>query len=73
MSDKVEATRSEQTTTGAEGPKFGLPQAMALIIGSIIGVGIFNLPTSLAAYGPITLISMALTTVGAIEISVIGP
>jgi len=71
MSDKVEVTGSEQTTTGAEGPKFGLPQAMALIIGSIIGVGIFNLPTSLASYGPITLISMALTTVGALALAML--
>ena len=48
----------------AEKPhQFGLTAAMALIVGSIIGVGIFNLPTSLAAYGPITLVSMALTTV----------
>jgi len=71
MSDKVEVTGSEQTTTDAEGPKFGLPQAMALIIGSIIGVGIFNLPTSLASYGPITLISMALTTVGALALALL--
>jgi APA family basic amino acid/polyamine antiporter len=71
MADKVEVTGSEQTTTGAEGPKFGLPQAMALIIGSIIGVGIFNLPTSLATYGPITLISMALTTVGALALAML--
>lgn len=44
---------------------------MALIVGSIIGVGIFNLPTSLAAYGPITLVSMALTTVGALALAVL--
>jgi APA family basic amino acid/polyamine antiporter len=43
--------------------------AVALIMGSIIGVGIFNLPTSLAFYGPITLVSMALTTVGAIALA----
>jgi APA family basic amino acid/polyamine antiporter len=43
--------------------------AVALIMGSIIGVGIFNLPTSLAAIGPITLISMGLTTVGAIALA----
>jgi basic amino acid/polyamine antiporter, APA family len=48
---------------------FGLPVAVALIMGSIIGVGIFNLPTSLAAIGPITLVSMALTTVGAIALA----
>ena len=53
----------------APGGGFGLPVAIALIMGSIIGVGIFNLPTSLAVYGPITLVSMALTTVGAISLA----
>jgi APA family basic amino acid/polyamine antiporter len=44
---------------------------MALIVGSIIGVGIFNLPTSLAGYGPITLVSMGLTTVGALVLALL--
>jgi amino acid transporter len=44
---------------------------MALIVGSIIGVGIFNLPTSLAFYGPITLVSLALTTVGALVLALL--
>jgi APA family basic amino acid/polyamine antiporter len=56
--------------TGAKGG-FGLPAAIALIMGTIIGVGIFNLPTSLAPYGPITLVSMALTTVGALSLAVL--
>jgi basic amino acid/polyamine antiporter, APA family len=51
--------------------RFGLTAAMALVIGSIIGVGIFNLPSSLAGYGPITLISMALTTVGALALALL--
>src|SRR5262250_736859 len=51
--------------------QFGLTAAMALIVGSIIGVGVFNLPTSLAAYGPITLVSMALTTVGALALALL--
>ncbi len=50
---------------------FGLPAAIALIMGSIIGVGVFNLPTSLAPYGPITLVSLALTTVGALVLAVL--
>jgi basic amino acid/polyamine antiporter, APA family len=50
---------------------FGLPEAIALIMGSIIGVGIFNLPTSLAPYGPITLVSLALTTIGALVLAVL--
>jgi APA family basic amino acid/polyamine antiporter len=53
----------------ATGGGFGLPVAIALIMGSIIGVGIFNLPSSLAGIGPITLVSMALTTVGAIVLA----
>ena len=50
---------------------FGLTTATALIVGSIIGVGIFNLPTSLAGYGPITLVSMGLTTVGALALALL--
>ena len=77
MTDEV------QISGGASGPaspppseggtphQFGLTAAMALIVGSIIGVGIFNLPTSLAVYGPITLVSMALTTVGALALAVL--
>jgi basic amino acid/polyamine antiporter, APA family len=71
MADKVEVTGTPGTATEAEGPKFGLPAAIALIVGSIIGVGIFNLPTSLAVYGPITLVSMALTTVGALALALL--
>ena len=40
---------------------------MALIVGGI-SIGTFNLPTSVAAYSPIALISMALTTVGALAL-----
>jgi APA family basic amino acid/polyamine antiporter len=53
------------------GASFGLPAAVALIMGSIIGVGIFNLPSSLAGYGPITLVSMGLTTVGALALALL--
>jgi APA family basic amino acid/polyamine antiporter len=47
----------------------GLGTATALIVGSIIGVGIFNLPASLASYGPISLFAMGLTTVGALALA----
>src|SRR5690348_5897880 len=57
--------------SGESAHQFGLTAAMALIVGSIIGVGVFNLPTSLAVYGPITLISMALTTVGALALAML--
>src|SRR4249919_4373609 len=57
-----------QASTGGG---FGVGTATALIVGSIIGVGIFNLPASLAGYGPITLVSMALTTVGALALALL--
>ncbi|WP_029432199.1 amino acid permease [Blastococcus sp. URHD0036] len=56
----------EEEPRGTLGPG----AATALIVGSIIGVGIFNLPASLAGYGPISLIAMALTTVGALALAV---
>ena len=72
MADEVQVTGSAGTTTEGDKPgQFGLTAAIALIVGSIIGVGIFNLPSSLAAYGPITLISMALTTVGALALALL--
>jgi len=58
-------------TSAAPASQFGLTTAIALIMGSIIGVGIFNLPSSLAPIGPITLVSLALTTVGALALAVL--
>jgi APA family basic amino acid/polyamine antiporter len=74
MTDKVDVSggvpgTAGEPTAGKTPRQFGLPVAIALIMGSIIGVGIFNLPTSLAGIGPITLVSMALTTVGAIALA----
>ena len=72
MADEVQVTGTPGGTAEADKPsQFGLTAAIALIVGSIIGVGIFNLPSSLAAYGPITLISMALTTVGALAFALL--
>jgi APA family basic amino acid/polyamine antiporter len=59
------------STAAPPGPRFGLVAAIALIMGSIIGVGIFNLPTSLASYGPISLVSMGLTTIGAVALALL--
>jgi APA family basic amino acid/polyamine antiporter len=59
------------TDRAGGGRGFGLGVAMAMIVGSIIGVGIFNLPTSLAFYGPISLVSMGLTTIGALALALL--
>jgi APA family basic amino acid/polyamine antiporter len=54
----------------AAGGRLGLTGATALVVGSIVGVGIFNLPSALAGYGPITLVSLGLTTIGALALAV---
>src|SRR4051794_30569868 len=64
-------TRAGGDNSQVEPRGFGLTTAIALIMGSIIGVGIFNLPTPLASYGPITLVSMGLTTVGALVLALL--
>ena len=53
----------------AESSRLGLPQSTALVMGSIIGVGIFSLPYAIASYGPISLVAMALATVGAVALA----
>ncbi len=63
------SSASPETTQPTAHGSLGPTQATALIVGSIIGVGIFNLPGSLAAYGPISLFAMALTTVGALALA----
>ena len=66
----TDVTSSTPTAAPDKTSGLGLPQATALIVGSIIGVGIFNLPGALASYGPISLVAMLLTTVGALALAV---
>ncbi|WPP33462.1 amino acid permease [Streptomyces sp. CL7] len=47
----------------------GLPAATALVIGSIIGTGVFALPSALAPYGPISLVAFAAVTLGALALA----
>lgn len=65
------SAESSPPASAAHAATLGVPQATALVVGSIIGVGIFNLPASLAHYGPISLVAMVLTTVGAICLAVL--
>ncbi|MGW2717783.1 APC family permease [Streptomyces sp. NPDC001492] len=48
----------------------GLPAASALVIGSIIGTGVFALPSALAPYGPISLVAFVAVTLGALALAV---
>ncbi|MBO2450013.1 amino acid permease [Actinomadura barringtoniae] len=53
------------------GAKLGLPQATALVIGNIVGTGIFLLPASLAQIGVISFPVMIATMVGAIALALV--
>jgi APA family basic amino acid/polyamine antiporter len=55
----------------AEASRLNLSQSTALVMGSIIGVGIFSLPYAIASYGPISLVAMGLATLGAVSLALL--
>ena len=65
---RPEETRAREEQSGARNG-LGLGTATALIVGSIIGVSIFNLPASLASYWPISLVAMGLTTISTLALA----
>ena len=50
----------------AEGPKLGLPSSTALVVGSIIGTGVFTMPAVLAGAGTSSIITLGVISVGAV-------
>ena len=62
----TEASSAPPTETRGS---LGLPQATALIMGSIVGTGIFTLPGSLAAFGPIAIVAFGVVSIGAIALA----
>lgn len=61
---------------GAEGRgepsgALGLPQATALVIGGVIGTGIFLLPATLAQYGTVSILAFGLVSIGALALAVV--
>lgn len=63
------APRKAVTVKPGRLESLGLPQSTALVMGSIIGVGIFSLPYAIASYGPISLVAMGAATVGAVALA----
>lgn len=51
--------------------KLGLWMATALVVGNMIGSGVFLLPSSLAEYGPISLVAWGFTAAGAILLALV--
>ncbi|UQS29763.1 amino acid permease [Streptomyces fradiae] len=56
---------------GRHARRFGLPVATALVMGNIIGGGIFLLPASVAPYGTISLVAFAVLTAGAVALALV--
>lgn len=57
-------------TTSTKG-KLGLVACTALVVGNMIGSGVFLLPASLAPYGPIALIGWIVTAIGAMALAIV--
>ncbi|WP_019633762.1 amino acid permease [Actinomadura atramentaria] len=53
------------------GGRLGLPQATALLVGNVVGAGIFLLPASLAAIGTISLGVLVVATAGALALALV--
>ncbi|MGW0414816.1 amino acid permease [Streptomyces collinus] len=63
--------RDRHDDTGRHARRFGLPVATALVMGNIIGGGIFLLPASVAPYGTVSLVAFGVLTVGAIALALV--
>ena len=61
----------EKAREGEEPGTLGLTSATGLVIGSIVGTGVFTLPAVLAAAGTVSLIVLGVVAVGAIPLAVL--
>ncbi|MFD0270422.1 amino acid permease [Streptomyces sp. NPDC127106] len=62
---------AEGSTGGPHARRFGLPIATCLVMGNIIGGGIFLLPASVAPFGTISLVAFGVLTLGAIALALV--
>ncbi|WP_206279927.1 amino acid permease [Streptomyces luteoverticillatus] len=60
-----------QETDGTPARRFGLPTAICLVMGNIIGGGIFLLPASVAPFGTVSLLAFGVLTIGAIALALV--
>ncbi|WP_327352139.1 amino acid permease [Streptomyces sp. NBC_01304] len=63
--------QDEQTPPSKHARRFGLPIATCLVMGNIVGGGIFLLPASVAPYGTISLVAFGILTLGAIALALV--
>ncbi|WP_409060618.1 amino acid permease [Streptomyces sp. SYP-A7185] len=64
-------TEHHQEPGSKHARRFGLPIATCLVMGNIIGGGIFLLPASVAPFGTISLVAFGVLTAGAIALALV--
>lgn len=69
MSDQTAATSTPAAPDSENA--LGLPAAVSLVMGTVIGTGIFTLPSALAQYGLAGLTGFLLATVGAVAVAMV--
>ncbi len=67
MSDVKKAAKPE--VPEKSGGMLGLPQATALIVGGIIGTGIFGMPALLAPFGMLGVVALVVVSIGAMALA----
>ncbi|MFF4360682.1 amino acid permease [Streptomyces sp. NPDC001604] len=67
----TEATASEPAATATPRRTFGLAAATALVMGNIIGGGIFALPAAVAPYGTVSLLAFLVLSVAAVLLALL--
>ncbi|WP_121750061.1 amino acid permease [Streptomyces sp. E2N166] len=70
-SQETPAAPAPAPDNGRHARRFGLPVATALVMGNIIGGGIFLLPASVAPFGTVSLLAFGVLTVGAIALALV--
>ncbi|MER7670025.1 amino acid permease [Kitasatospora sp. NPDC096128] len=62
---------AQVTPEPAKNGRFGLPVATALVMGNIIGGGIFMIPAAVAPFGTVSLLAFVVITVGSIALALV--
>lgn len=65
------AETAPATSAAAPDRKFGLAAATALVMGNIIGGGIFTLPAAVAPYGTVSLLAFVILSVAAVLLALL--
>ncbi|MDP3971357.1 MAG: amino acid permease [Candidatus Nanopelagicales bacterium] len=65
-----ETTKPSTTVEEADkGRALGLPQATALIVGGIVGTGLFGMPGLVGSYGMMSVLTLVVVTIGAMALA----